>query len=302
MKILTRMGDSSNVELTKDELRTEFEQGSEYAAKKAKVPVAHRERGRLPRRHVRRPHAHLGRAARQRGRDDQGRLRQRAQLLAHVERRGRAGQPRGRRAPLRVDARLRLDGGLAQRLLGEAAALPQGARACCTSSCSWRRRSSRCSTASCPTWGCTTGPDGSFENPSDLMPIGKIDEARETQEDAPARPASTDCIEMSDCMLEMGADGIDFDTVASTGDAEFYGRPPGLRSRRQRDRPAGRDRHVGRDGARLPRPARVQRQAARRHVAAPAAPGLRRGRLRHLRPGLQHQHQEDRCPGTSARR
>ena len=27
---------------------------------------------------------------------------------------------------------------------------------------------------------------------------------------------------MSDCMLEMGADGIDFDTVASTGDAEFY--------------------------------------------------------------------------------
>ena len=30
-----------------------------------------------------------------------------------------------------------------------------------------------------------------------------------------------DCILMSDCMLEMGADGIDYDTVASTGDAEF---------------------------------------------------------------------------------
>ena len=27
---------------------------------------------------------------------------------------------------------------------------------------------------------------------------------------------------MSDCMVEMGADGIDYDTVASTGDAEFH--------------------------------------------------------------------------------
>ena len=39
MKILTRMGDSSNVELTRDELRKEFEEGSEAAAKKAKIPV-----------------------------------------------------------------------------------------------------------------------------------------------------------------------------------------------------------------------------------------------------------------------
>jgi len=38
MKILTRMGDNSNVEFTKDELRQEFIDGSEFAAKKAKVP------------------------------------------------------------------------------------------------------------------------------------------------------------------------------------------------------------------------------------------------------------------------
>ena len=39
MKILTRMGDSSNVELTPDELRRDFEEGSEHAANKAKIPV-----------------------------------------------------------------------------------------------------------------------------------------------------------------------------------------------------------------------------------------------------------------------
>ena len=38
MKILTRMGDNSNVEFTRDELRQEFIDGSEFAAKKAKVP------------------------------------------------------------------------------------------------------------------------------------------------------------------------------------------------------------------------------------------------------------------------
>lgn len=38
-KILTRMGDSSNVELTMDELRAEFITGSEEAAQKAKIPA-----------------------------------------------------------------------------------------------------------------------------------------------------------------------------------------------------------------------------------------------------------------------
>ena len=39
MKVLTRMGDSSNVELTMDELRQEFIAGSELAAQKAKIPA-----------------------------------------------------------------------------------------------------------------------------------------------------------------------------------------------------------------------------------------------------------------------
>jgi dimethylamine--corrinoid protein Co-methyltransferase len=72
-----------------------------------------------------------------------------------------------------------------------------------------------------PNLGLYYRPDGSFENPSDLLPLGKIAEARQTQENA-AQACMEDCIEMSDCMVEMGADGIDYDTVASTGDAEFH--------------------------------------------------------------------------------
>jgi len=71
-----------------------------------------------------------------------------------------------------------------------------------------------------PNLGLYYRPDGSFENPSDLLPLGKIPEARRTQEEA-LQACLEDCIEMSDCMVEMGADGIDYDTVASTGDAEF---------------------------------------------------------------------------------
>jgi dimethylamine--corrinoid protein Co-methyltransferase len=71
-----------------------------------------------------------------------------------------------------------------------------------------------------PNLGLYYRPDGSFENPSDLLPLGKIEEARRTQEEA-LEACKSDCILMSDCMLEMGADGIDYDTVASTGDAEF---------------------------------------------------------------------------------
>jgi dimethylamine--corrinoid protein Co-methyltransferase len=71
-----------------------------------------------------------------------------------------------------------------------------------------------------PNLGLYYRPDGSFPNPSDLLPLGKINEARKTQEEA-LQACQDDCILMSDCMLEMGADGIDYDTVASTGDAEF---------------------------------------------------------------------------------
>jgi dimethylamine--corrinoid protein Co-methyltransferase len=66
-----------------------------------------------------------------------------------------------------------------------------------------------------PNLGLYFKTDGPFENPYDLMQQGKIQEARETQEAAGAK-CLEDCMEMSDAMLEMGADGIDYDTVAST--------------------------------------------------------------------------------------
>jgi dimethylamine--corrinoid protein Co-methyltransferase len=37
--VLTRMGDGSTVEMTRDELRRDLVEGSEAAAKKAKIPA-----------------------------------------------------------------------------------------------------------------------------------------------------------------------------------------------------------------------------------------------------------------------
>ena len=63
-------------------------------------------------------------------------------------------------------------------------------------------------------------PDGQFANPSDLLPRGKIEEARRTQEEA-LEACYEDVVWLCKKFTETGADAIDFDTVASTGDAEF---------------------------------------------------------------------------------
>jgi dimethylamine---corrinoid protein Co-methyltransferase len=71
-----------------------------------------------------------------------------------------------------------------------------------------------------PNLGLYYKPDGQFDNPSDLLPKGKIDEARQTQEEA-LEACLADVVWMSKQMASTGADGVNFDTVASTGDAEF---------------------------------------------------------------------------------
>ena len=300
MKILTRMGDASNVELTLDELRKEFEEGSEAAAKKGKIPpLTENEIDYLVDMFAA-PTRIWGVAARQRGRDDQGRVRQRPQLVAHVERRRGAGQPRGGRAPLRVDARLRLHGGLAQRLLGEAAALSQGARAAAHGA-PQETTIFPLLYGFMPNLGLYYRPDGSFENPSDLLPLGKIDEARRTQEEAlPGVHGRLHRDERLHARDGRRRHRLRHRRVHRR--RRVPGRAQDHRARRQRDRPAGRDRHVVRDGAGLPRPARVQRHAPRRPLAAPAARALRAGRLRHLRPRVQHQHEEDHPVEPGARR
>jgi len=71
-----------------------------------------------------------------------------------------------------------------------------------------------------PNLGLYYRPDGSFPNPSDLLPLGKIDEARASQEEA-LEACREDTIWLSKQMIGVAADGINYDTVASTGDAEF---------------------------------------------------------------------------------
>ena len=71
-----------------------------------------------------------------------------------------------------------------------------------------------------PNLGLYYRPDGQFENPSDLLPLGKIAEARATQEEA-LEACHDDVVWQSRMFAETGADGINYDTVASTGDAEF---------------------------------------------------------------------------------
>jgi dimethylamine--corrinoid protein Co-methyltransferase len=71
-----------------------------------------------------------------------------------------------------------------------------------------------------PNLGLYFKPDGPFENPSDLLPKGQIAEARASQEEA-IETLLADVTWMTGEMQAVGADGINYDTVASTGDAEF---------------------------------------------------------------------------------
>ena len=66
-----------------------------------------------------------------------------------------------------------------------------------------------------------TKPDGPCENAAELMPKGFIKEAQEAQMEAAALMES-DIMMLGNAMQAAGADGLDFDTTAAGGDAEFY--------------------------------------------------------------------------------
>jgi dimethylamine--corrinoid protein Co-methyltransferase len=66
-----------------------------------------------------------------------------------------------------------------------------------------------------------TKPDGPCENAAELMPKGLIQEAKDAQIEA-AGMLETDLMALGKAMYNAGADGLDFDTTASGGDAEFY--------------------------------------------------------------------------------
>jgi dimethylamine--corrinoid protein Co-methyltransferase len=70
-----------------------------------------------------------------------------------------------------------------------------------------------------PNLGLYTKPDGPVGNWSELLPEGKIKEARGAQEEA-IEYAVKDMVYVSSHMIESGADGINFDTVGASGDAD----------------------------------------------------------------------------------
>lgn len=71
-----------------------------------------------------------------------------------------------------------------------------------------------------PNLGLYSQPDGPCPNPMDLLPLGKISESKEAFEDA-IEHGVKDMVYVGSKMYETGADGINFDTTAASGDAEF---------------------------------------------------------------------------------
>jgi len=71
-----------------------------------------------------------------------------------------------------------------------------------------------------PDLGRYTKPDGPVDNWSELLPMGKIQEALAAQEEA-VEHAVKDLVYIADGMAEAGADGMNFDTCGASGDADF---------------------------------------------------------------------------------
>jgi dimethylamine--corrinoid protein Co-methyltransferase len=72
-----------------------------------------------------------------------------------------------------------------------------------------------------PNLGLYFQPDGPYPNASELLPLGKIDEARKAQEDA-AEAAIQDMVFVGKKLYEIGCEGFNFDTAGSSGDADLY--------------------------------------------------------------------------------
>ena len=71
-----------------------------------------------------------------------------------------------------------------------------------------------------PDLGRYSMPDGPVPNWSELMPLGKIAEARDAQVEA-IDHAVSDMVYVAEGMWEAGADGMDFDTAGAAGDGDF---------------------------------------------------------------------------------
>ncbi len=72
-----------------------------------------------------------------------------------------------------------------------------------------------------PNLGLYYATDGPFPNPTELYMKGKIKEGKEAQE-AAAERAATDMTWVGKKFDEIGCEGLNFDTTAAAGDADFY--------------------------------------------------------------------------------
>jgi dimethylamine---corrinoid protein Co-methyltransferase len=72
-----------------------------------------------------------------------------------------------------------------------------------------------------PNLGLYYQPDGPFPNASELIPQGKIEEARKSQEEA-AKALTDDLVFIATELYDVGCDGFNFDTSGSAGDADLY--------------------------------------------------------------------------------
>jgi dimethylamine--corrinoid protein Co-methyltransferase len=77
-----------------------------------------------------------------------------------------------------------------------------------------------CMYGAMPDLGRYTAPDGPVPNWSQLLPLARIAEAREAQEQA-LEQSVEDIVFVADGMYAAGADGIDLDTCGAAGDADF---------------------------------------------------------------------------------
>jgi dimethylamine---corrinoid protein Co-methyltransferase len=71
-----------------------------------------------------------------------------------------------------------------------------------------------------PNMGLYFQPDGPCPNAAELLPLGKIKEAREAQEMA-ADYLTEDLVFVAERLAEVGLEGLNFDTAGSAGDADF---------------------------------------------------------------------------------
>jgi len=84
-----------------------------------------------------------------------------------------------------------------------------------------------------PDLGRYSRPDGPVPNWSELLPMGKIDEARDAQVEACGMLVG-DITFVADAMVEAGADGIDMDTTGAAGDADLLAALTACRALRER--------------------------------------------------------------------